>query len=282
VLDERGVHTVCQNARCPNIGECFGRRTAAFMILGSRCTRNCGFCAVESAMPEPVDDAEPERLAAAASDLGLKHVVITSVTRDDLPDGGASHFVRVIRTVRDRLPAATIEVLTPDFRGNEDAIAAVCAAGPDVYNHNVETVPRLYPIVRPQAHYERSLGLLRLVKGLSPRTPTKSGLMLGLGEEPAEVLRTLDDLRAVGCEMMTIGQYLRPSPRHLPVVRYVPPDEFADLGEAARARGFRYVASAPFVRSSYHAEEAFCGRISQLPGLAAPSAGTGAVDGRVP
>ncbi|MFQ6097497.1 MAG: lipoyl synthase [Armatimonadota bacterium] len=255
-LDHYDINTVCENARCPNIGECYGRRTATFMILGDRCTRNCAFCAVHSASPDPLDHSEPGRVAAAAADLGLAHVVITSVTRDDLPDGGAAHFARVIRAVRRRVPDATIEVLTPDFEGNLDAIALVCDAEPDVYNHNVETVPRLYPVVRPQADFERSLSLLRLVKTYRPPVPTKSGMMLGLGEERSEVVDVLKRLREVGCEMLTIGQYLQPSPRHLPVVRYVPPEEFADLGEEARTMGFTYVASAPLVRSSYRAEDA--------------------------
>jgi lipoic acid synthetase len=248
---------VCESAKCPNIGECFSHRTATFMILGSACTRNCTFCAVEHADPQPVDPDEPDRVAAAAAELGLRHVVVTSVTRDDLPDGGAEHFAQTIRAVRARLPEASVEVLTPDFEGREGDMAAVAAAGPDVYNHNVETVPRLYSRVRPEAEYARSLHLLEYVKRSCAQSVTKSGLMVGLGETDAEVVDVLRDLRAVGCDSITVGQYLRPSPRHLPVERYVPPEQFAEYARAATELGFGHVASAPFVRSSYNAAEAW-------------------------
>jgi lipoic acid synthetase len=257
VLDRHCLHTVCESAKCPNIGECFARRTATFMILGNACTRNCTFCAVEHAEPQPLDQTEPERVAAATAELGLRHVVITSVTRDDLPDGGARHFVRTIHAVRDRLPKTSIEVLTPDFLGHEDDIAAVAQAGPDVYNHNVETVPRLYAQVRPEAEYARSLHLLHYVNENYPDLFTKSGMMVGFGETDAEVGDALRDLRAVGCDSVTIGQYLRPSPRHLPVERYVTPEQFAEYATLATEIGFRHVASAPFVRSSYNAAEAW-------------------------
>ncbi|MGD8241133.1 MAG: lipoyl synthase [Armatimonadota bacterium] len=257
VVDRHCLHTVCESAKCPNIGECFSHRTATFMILGSACTRNCTFCAVEHADPQPVDPDEPDRVAAAAAELGLRHVVVTSVTRDDLPDGGAEHFAQTIRAVRARLPEASVEVLTPDFEGREGDMAAVAAAGPDVYNHNVETVPRLYSRVRPEAEYARSLHLLEYVKRSCAQSVTKSGLMVGLGETDAEVVDVLRDLRAVGCDSITVGQYLRPSPRHLPVERYVPPEQFAEYARAATELGFGHVASAPFVRSSYNAAEAW-------------------------
>ncbi len=259
VLDRFGVHTVCQSARCPNIGECFGARTATFMILGNVCTRSCRFCAVPGGPPAPPEDSEPRRVAEAARQLGLEHVVVTSVTRDDLPDGGASHFARTVAEVRALLPQATVEVLTPDFGGDEEAVRTVCDAAPDVYNHNVETVPRLYSRVRPQADYRRSLDLLVSVRTRLPTAVTKSGLMVGLGEVMAEVLGVLSDLRRIECDMLTIGQYLRPSPRHLPVSRYVPPGEFEFCQRAAEQMGFRYVASGPFVRSSYHAAAGVAG-----------------------
>ncbi|MGE5550499.1 MAG: lipoyl synthase [Bacteroidota bacterium] len=259
VLNRHGLNTVCQSAACPNLGQCFTEGTATFMILGRQCTRDCRFCAVQAGEPEPLDPTEPERLAAAARDLGLRHTVVTSVTRDDLPDGGAGHFAATIRALRAACPGTTIEVLTPDFRGAKDAVAAVIAAGPDVYNHNVETVPRLYPAVRPQAVYARSLALLRAVKDLDPGMKTKSGLMVGLGEEEDEIAAVLMDLRAVSCDMITIGQYLRPSREHLPVVEFVPPARFAALAERARAMGFSHVAAGPLVRSSFHAAEGIYG-----------------------
>lgn len=249
------LHTVCEAARCPNRGECFSRPTATFLILGDRCTRACRFCAVEPGRPGPVDPGEPEAVAAAAQELGLRYVVLTSVTRDDLPDGGAGHFAATIRAVRRRLPAARVEVLTPDFGGDAAAIRVVVEAGPEVFNHNLETVPSLYPRVRPGADYSRSLGLLRRVKELAPDLVTKSGLMLGLGESEREVEAVMQDLSAAGVEILTLGQYLAPSRRHLPVARYLEPEEFAAWGERGRALGFRQVFAGPLVRSSYQAEE---------------------------
>ena len=253
ILGRYGLNTVCQSAACPNLGQCFTEGTATFMILGRQCTRNCRFCAVKPGEPEPVDPTEPERMAGAARELGLRHVVVTSVTRDDLPDGGAGHFAACIGAIRQECPEATVEVLTPDFRGSRTAVAAVAAARPDVFNHNVETVPRLYPDVRPQAEYGRSLALLRQVKELDGLARTKSGLMVGLGEREEEVLAVLGDLRGVGCDMVTIGQYLRPSREHLPVAEYVPPERFEAMAEQARAMGFSHVAAGPLVRSSFHA-----------------------------
>ncbi len=253
ILRRYGLNTVCQSAACPNLGQCFTEGTATFMVLGRQCTRDCRFCAVKPGAPEPVDPGEPARVAGAARELGLRHVVITSVTRDDLADGGAGHFAACLEAVHQACPRATVEVLTPDFLGKHAAIAAVVAAGPDVFNHNVETVPRLYPTVRPQAVYERSLALLRLVKELDAAMLIKSGFMVGLGEREEEVLAVLGDLRAAGCDMVTIGQYLRPSREHLPVAEYVAPERFAALAERARAMGFRHVAAGPLVRSSFHA-----------------------------
>ncbi|CEP67831.1 Lipoyl synthase [Moorella glycerini] len=252
-----GLHlnTVCQSALCPNQGECFARRTATFMILGNICTRNCRFCAVEHGRPETVDQDEPERVAEAARRLGLKHVVVTSVTRDDLPDGGAGHFAATINALRAALPQAYIEVLTPDFRGDKEALATVARAKPDIFNHNVETVPRLYLTVRPQADYRRSLQVLKKMKELDPAIYTKSGLMVGLGETIDEVLQVMTDLRSVDCDILTIGQYLRPSAGHLEIKEFVTPETFAWYAEKGREMGFLYVASAPFVRSSYHAAE---------------------------
>ena len=247
------LSTVCQSARCPNIHECFHAGTATFMILGDSCTRNCGFCAIEHDGGRPLAADEPERVAEAATRLGLRYVVVTSVTRDDLPDGGAAHFARTVEAVR-RECGADVEVLTPDFRGDTRAVDTVAAARPLVFNHNVETVPRLYSRVRPQADYRRSLRLLRHVARNHPGIHTKSGIMVGLGETLDETRRLLHDLRDVGCECLTIGQYLRPSPRQLPVVRFVTPDEFARLGTFAESLGFTAVASGPFVRSSYHAD----------------------------
>lgn len=262
LLEELDLHTVCQSAKCPNRGECFSDGTATFLIMGGVCTRNCRFCAVESRVPEPLDADEPRRVAEAAARMGLRHVVITTVTRDDLDDGGAAHFVAVIEAVRDTLPETTIEVLTSDFGGNLDSVATVAAALPDVFNHNVETVPRLYPEVRPEADYRRSLAVLEHVRTLQPNVPTKSGLMLGLGETEAEVVEVLADLRGHGVSMVTLGQYLRPSPAHLPVAEFVEPSAFDTLADEARRLGFTAVASAPFVRSSYHAGELVAGSLS--------------------
>jgi lipoyl synthase len=254
LVEELGLETVCESARCPNRSECWTRRTATFMILGDVCTRPCGFCAVKRGRPEAVALDEPDRLAEACHRLGLRHVVITSVTRDDLPDGGAEHFARCIEAVRGRT-GATIEVLTPDFDGRTDRIDRVLAARPEVFNHNVETVARLQQEVRRKSRYDVSLAVLAHAKRSRPETFTKSGLMLGLGESTEEVIETMADLRSIGCDYLTIGQYLQPSPGHLPVVRYLPPAEFDELGRIAREVGFVDVASGPFVRSSYHADE---------------------------
>jgi len=254
LLRELRLETVCENARCPNRPECYARRTATFMILGNVCTRPCGFCSVHKGTPDELEGDEPERVAEAAYRLGLKHVVITSVTRDDLPDGGADHFARCVTAVRARTGAA-VEVLTPDFLGDLAAIDRVLEARPEVYNHNMETVPRLYKKARGRADYRRSLDLLAHVKQRSPLTVSKSGLMLGLGETTDELFEVLADLRAVACDTLTLGQYLAPTLKHIPVARFVPPDEFDQLAELARTLGFRKVTAGPFVRSSYHADE---------------------------
>ena len=252
-----GLVTVCEEAACPNIGECWSRRHATVMILGRVCTRACAFCNVQTGRPDAVEAREPERLAEAVQQLGLRHVVITSVDRDDLPDGGAAHFVRCIEAVRSASPHTSIEVLTPDFLHKPGAIEAVSEARPDVYNHNLETVPRLYLTVRRGARYEHSLRLLDRVKQIAPELFTKSGIMVGLGEERDEVLRVMDDLRAADVDFLTIGQYLRPTPRHIAVDRYVAPEEFEGYAREARARGFLMVSASPLTRSSYHADEDF-------------------------
>jgi lipoic acid synthetase len=257
VLRSHRVYTVCEEARCPNIGECFSRRAVTFMILGSKCTRNCSFCFVESSRPEPPDQEEPERVALAAKEMGLKYVVITSVTRDDLLDGGAGHFAQTVYAVRRHIKEARVEVLTPDFKGDISAIITVMESRPDVYGHNIETVPRLYSIVRPKADYIRSLSILKYVKKISPRTNTKSGVMLGLGETLNEVIDVLKELNDAGCDFVTIGQYLRPSKKNLPVVEYIKPDMFEKLRLIAINMGFKYVASSPLVRSSMNAEEMY-------------------------
>ncbi|MEJ5364354.1 MAG: lipoyl synthase [Desulfosoma sp.] len=257
LLHHAGVHTVCQEARCPNHWECFSQKTATFLILGDQCTRRCGFCAVGHGRPAPQDPDEPDRIARAVCALGLRYVVVTSVTRDDLPDGGASVFAQTIQAVRMAAPGAQVEVLIPDFRGRASSLETVLRAGPDVLNHNVETVPRLYDRVRPGADYRRSLALLRSAFEGAPQIPVKSGIMLGLGETDDEIWQTLEDLRASGCTMLTLGQYLRPAAHLLPVVRYVPPEEFHAWREKALALGFRSVASGPWVRSSYHARELY-------------------------
>jgi len=253
------LNTVCVEARCPNLSECWSRHVATFMILGEKCTRRCRFCAVTTARPDPPDPEEPLRLAEAAAKLGLRHVVITSVARDDLPDEGAGHFARCITAVRTRLPHATVEVLVPDFHARSECIETVLAAAPQVFNHNVETVPSLHRRVRPQAKYARSLETLRIAKAVRPEVTTKSGIMVGLGEGRDELLAVFRDLRAVGCDLLTIGQYLKPTADagHLPVERYYRPEEFAELAERARELGFAGVASGPFVRSSYLAEELY-------------------------
>ena len=255
LLDELALNTVCQSAKCPNRGECFGAGTATFLIMGDACTRGCRFCAVETRPPEPLDPDEPRRVGEAASRMGLRHVVITSVTRDDIEDGGAAHFVATIEAVRAAVPGVAVEVLTSDFAGREASVDLVAAARPEVYNHNLETVPRLYPQVRPGADYERSLRVLARVRETHPEVPTKSGVMLGLGETPDEVLEVGADLLAHGVSMLTLGQYLRPSSAHLPVAEFVEPGVFAELAREAYGMGFSAVASAPFVRSSYHAGE---------------------------
>jgi lipoic acid synthetase len=258
LLDELGLNTVCREAHCPNRGECYACGTATFMVLGSVCTRGCTFCAVHGGIPVPPDPDEPRRVAEAALRLGLRHVVVTSVTRDDLPDGGSAHFATVIRALHDRT-AATVEVLTPDFEGRRADVDRVLDAAPDVFNHNVETVPRLYGEVRPQADYARSLGVLSAAAQHPAGVVTKSGLMLGLGEREEEVLAVLGDLRRAGCRAVTLGQYLAPSAAHHPVVDFVRPERFEEYGRRAREKGFDAVASAPLVRSSYGAAELAAG-----------------------
>lgn len=260
LLRDLRLETVCDNARCPNRPECYSRRTATFMVLGNVCTRPCGFCSVPRGEALDLEADEPERVAQAAARLGLRHVVITSVTRDDLPDGGAGHFARCVRAVREQTGAA-VEVLTPDFLGNGAAIDTVIDARPEVYNHNLETVPRLYRKVRGKAAYHRSLDLLRRVKERAPDMVTKSGLMLGIGESPAELFDVFADLRRIGCDVLTLGQYLAPTLKHIPVARYVPPLEFDAIAARARLLGFRQVVAGPFVRSSYHADEMVAGAV---------------------
>ena len=254
IMREGRLHTVCEEAHCPNIGECWEAGTATFMILGDTCTRACGFCAVKSGRPGALDKLEPMRVANAVREMGLTHAVVTSVNRDDEPDGGASIFAATIRWIRRLSPGTSVEVLIPDFMGNWDALAAVMRARPEILNHNTETVPRLYRRVRPKARYERSLELLRLAKELDPETVTKSGLMVGLGETKHELLMVFGDLVDAGVDVLTLGQYLQPSAKHLPLVRYYHPDEFAGLREDALALGFRHVEAGPLVRSSYHAK----------------------------
>ncbi len=250
------LHTVCESAACPNIGDCWNRKTATFMILGNVCTRRCGFCAVQKGAPLPVDYDEPRRVAEACAALGLKFAVITSVNRDDRKDGGAELFALVIRAIREKVEGCGVEVLVPDFQGSHAAMNVVLEAAPDILNHNTETVPRLYRQVRLGARYERSLDMLAHVKRANPKIPTKSGLMLGLGETIDEVLTVMRDLRESNVDILTLGQYLRPSPKHLPIIRYVPMDEFADLKRRGYEMGFRHVESGPLVRSSYHAADA--------------------------
>jgi lipoyl synthase len=254
LMREQNLHTVCEAARCPNIGECWEERTATFMILGDVCTRRCGFCAVAHGQPDWEDWGEPDRVGATVSRMGLAHVVVTSVNRDDLADGGAEIFARTIAAIRREAPGCRVEVLIPDFQGSAAALETVLVARPDVLNHNVETVPRLYREVRPGARYERSLELFDRARRHETRPVTKSGVMLGLGETSEELAATMADLRAVGVQLLTLGQYLRPSPAHLPVVRYVPPEEFGELAARGAALGFRHVEAGPLVRSSYHAK----------------------------
>lgn len=255
LITDLKLHTVCESAACPNVGECWNRRTATFMILGNVCTRRCGFCAVQKGGPLPVDYDEPRRVAEAVAIMGLNYAVVTSVNRDDRKDGGAELFALTIEAIRDRVPGCKVEVLVPDFQGSHAAMKTVMDARPDVLNHNTETVPRLYRQVRLGARYERSLDMLRYAKELRPETPVKSGLMLGLGELEEEVLQVMRDLRAHSVDIVTIGQYLRPSPKHLPIIRYVPPVEFDRLRDAGAAMGFAHVEAGPLVRSSYHADD---------------------------
>ncbi|MFH1913399.1 MAG: lipoyl synthase [Pseudomonadota bacterium] len=255
LMDDLHLNTVCQSAKCPNKWECFSRNVATFLIMGCVCSRNCAFCNIAPGRLEPLEADEPARVAEGARRLDLKHVVITSVTRDDLPDGGAGHFAATIRAVREALPKCTVEVLIPDFQGDETALRTVLDARPDVLNHNLETVPALYPIIRPQADYRQSLMLLARSKKMAPSIPTKSGIMVGLGETDAQILPVLDDLAAIGCDIVTIGQYMRPSRQHPPVARYVEPAAFDAYADQGRARGIRHVFSAPLVRSSYNAAQ---------------------------
>ena len=258
LMRDLGLATVCEEAACPNIGECWTKKHATVMILGDTCTRACAFCNVKTGMPRAVDPLEPEHVAVAAAELGLQHIVVTSVDRDDLPDGGASQFVKVIQALRRETPNTTIEILTPDFRNkSEEAVARIVDAGPDVYNHNLETVPRLYPTIRPGARYYASLRLLEQVKRLSPTVFTKSGVMVGLGEQRLEVHQVMDDMRSAGIDFLTMGQYLQPTPRHAKVDEFVTPDAFKAYAAIARAKGFLLVAASPLTRSSYHAGDDF-------------------------
>jgi lipoyl synthase len=257
IVRANGLHTVCEEAGCPNIGECWDKKHATFMLMGDTCTRACAFCNVKTGLPGPLNEAEPERVAEATAKLGLKHVVVTSVDRDDLDDGGAVHFAAVICAIRTRCPSTTVEVLTPDFLRKDGAVGTVVAARPDVFNHNLETVPSKYLTVRPGARYFASIRLLQQVKELDPAMFTKSGLMVGLGEERNEILQVMDDLRAADVDFLTIGQYLQPTRKHHPVVRFVPPAEFKAYETIAYAKGFSMVSSSPLTRSSYHAGEDF-------------------------
>lgn len=255
LVSDLKLHTVCESAQCPNRWECWSQGTATFMIAGDRCTRACGFCAVSTAKPFALEIDEPQRVAEAVRRMKLKHVVITAVARDDLKDGGADHFARTIAAVRAVDPAIVIEVLVPDFHAQGDCLRTVLEAGPEIFNHNLETVERLTPLVRSRAKYRTSLEVLRRAKDIAPGIVTKSGVMLGLGETEEELFQSMDDLRASGVQVLTMGQYLRPTPAHLPVVAFIPPEQFDAYGEIARAKGFEYVASGPLVRSSYHASD---------------------------
>ncbi|NOX57750.1 MAG: lipoyl synthase [Planctomycetes bacterium] len=258
IVAASGVSTVCQEARCPNLTECWAKRHATFMILGDKCTRRCHYCAVDTAKPDPVSPDEPVRLASAVAELNLSHVVITAVARDDLKDEGAGHFAECVTAIRDAAPSTTVEVLPADFHARRDCIETLCAAKPDLFNHNLEMVERLTPAIRPQGDYHRSLNVLRIVKETDPDTLTKSGIMVGLGETWDELLQTFADLRAVDCDVLTIGQYLQPTlDGHVPVAKFYTPDEFEKLKQAAQQTGFLSVASGPFVRSSYNAAEVF-------------------------
>lgn len=256
MMTSLGLHTVCREANCPNLGECYRKHTATFMIMGSQCTRNCRFCNVVHGKPEPLDPEEPVHIGKAVRDLGLRHAVVTCVTRDDLPDGGAAHFAAVIHAIREYQPKATVEVLISDCKGDAAALDTILAASPDVLNHNVETVAELYDAVRPQAKYDRSLAVLRYCHETRPDIHTKTGFMVGLGETDAQITRLMRDVRDTGCEILTIGQYLQPSPAHYPLARYVTPAEFDTYKKEALDMGFRFVSSGPFVRSSYQAVDA--------------------------
>jgi lipoic acid synthetase len=255
LISDLRLHTVCESAQCPNRWECWSQGTATMMIAGERCTRACGFCAVTTAKPFALEEDEPQRVAEAVRRMGLKHVVVTAVARDDLKDGGANHFARTIHAIREMDPSIVIEVLVPDFHAQAWCIQIVLEAGPDIFNHNMETVEGLTPMVRSRAKYRTSLDVLGQAKKLAPKIVTKSGVMLGLGEKEPELFQTMDDLRDVGCQVLTLGQYLRPTPQHLPVVEFVSPERFDAYGEIARAKGFEHVASGPLVRSSYHAAD---------------------------
>ncbi len=257
LLKELNLHTICESAQCPNIGFCFSQKTATFLILGDVCSRRCTFCAVKKGLPLPVDENEPSSVAEAVRRLGLQHVVITSVTRDDLVDGGASQFVKIVELLREQNKEIRVEVLIPDFMGSSESLKAVVKAEPQVLNHNIETVPRLYPSVRPAASYKRSLNLLLNVKRINPKIITKSGLMLGLGEKRNEVIHVMQSLRKANCDLLTIGQYLQPSPKHHEIVAFITPDEFSEYERIALETGFRGVASAPLVRSSFKADELY-------------------------
>jgi len=267
LLEGLNLHTVCDSALCPNRGECFKKGTATFIILGNVCTRNCGFCAVKKGKPLPLDPEEPYHIAQAAKHLQLKHIVVTSVTRDDLPDGGAEHFAETIIEIKKQLPKSTVEVLVPDFKGSWEALQRVIEAQPEVINHNIETVNRLYRLVRPKAVYKRSLELLRQVKIRDKNIISKSGIMVGLGEEEEEIIQAMKDLREVDGDILTIGQYLRPSPLHLRVQNYIHPDKFEEYQKTGMSLGFKYVASAPLVRSSYHAGEILKGLLIKYKNL---------------
>jgi lipoyl synthase len=255
LISDLRLHTVCESAQCPNRWECWSQGTATMMIAGERCTRACGFCAVTTAKPFALEEDEPQRVAEAVRRMGLKHVVVTAVARDDLKDGGANHFARTIEAIRQMDSSVIVEVLVPDFHAQTWCIEIVLEAAPDIFNHNLETVERLTPLVRSRAKYQTSLEVLRQAKELAPKIVTKSGVMLGLGEQEPELFQAMDDLREIGCQVLTMGQYLRPSPNHLPVVEFVSPERFEAYGEIARAKGFEHVASGPLVRSSYHAAD---------------------------
>lgn len=257
IVKSHGLNTVCAEAACPNIGECWAKKHVTFMILGSTCTRNCSFCNIATGIPDKLDPHEPEKIARAVADLGLKHVVLTSVDRDDLPDGGANHFKHCVLAIRKLIPTTTIELLTPDFLRKEKNLQIVVKAKPDVFNHNIETVPSLYPTIRPGSRYFHSLKMLSRVKETDPTIFTKSGFMVGLGETDKEIMQLMDDLRSAEVEFVTIGQYLQPSPKHAPVKRFVTPEQFKIYAKIARAKGFKMVASSPLTRSSYHADEDF-------------------------